>query len=92
MKSGDEKNYNVDFAAHKGNNDMQSTIAMMLRSRVKTLRRKDAPFNQHKLGTLFPKRKLYHKTRAKSCVIVSSAGSLLGSKLGEFIGSIHIFY
>ena len=48
---------------------------------------KDAPFNVNKLGKLFPKRKMIRKNEGKTCVIVSSAGSLTGSQLGKFIGT-----
>ncbi|KAG5670718.1 hypothetical protein PVAND_000962 [Polypedilum vanderplanki] len=85
-RSGDERSgFNVDYSMHKRNSS--NAMSMLIKTRVKTLRRKDAPFNVHRLGELFPKKKLFFKTKGKTCVIVSSAGSLVGSNLGEFINS-----
>jgi hypothetical protein len=83
-RSGDERTgFNVDYSSHKRNSS--TAMNVLMNTRVKTLRKKDAPFNAHRLGELFPKKKLFFKTKGKSCVIVSSAGSLAGSNLGEFI-------
>ncbi|XP_067629355.1 beta-galactoside alpha-2,6-sialyltransferase 1 isoform X2 [Eurosta solidaginis] len=52
---------------------------------VKVLRRKDPPFRKG-IGKLFPKQNLFRKTKdIETCAIVSSAGSISGSKLGRFI-------
>lgn len=68
----------------------EASISSLLAMKVKTLKKKTLPFSNHRLGELFPKQKLLHKRRAKTCVIVSSAGSMSGSGLGEFIDSHEI--
>jgi hypothetical protein len=90
-RSNDENIYNVEYQPIDGNESL-STISMLMSTRVKMLRKKEPPFNTHKLGLLFPKKKLYHKVKGKSCVIVSSAGSMAGSNLGSFIGERTIWY
>ncbi|XP_070498011.1 beta-galactoside alpha-2,6-sialyltransferase 2 [Chironomus tepperi] len=84
--TGTDNSYNVEYTGQKIDKDIP-TISMLLKNKVKMLRRKDKPFNKHKLGELFPKKKLFQKVRGKTCVIVSSAGSLASSNLGEFIDS-----
>lgn len=84
-RSGDEGNvYNIDYATHKRN--CTSPMMLISNTRVKMLRRNYSSFNVHHLGSLFPKKKLFFKTKGKTCVIVSSAGSLSSSNLGQFIG------
>lgn len=79
--NGDGSDHKIHFTS----NLKELSMSSLLSRRVKTIRRKTSPFNGHKLGELLPKEKIFHKKRAKSCVIVSSAGSLVGSGLGEFI-------
>lgn len=81
--NGDGSNHKIEFS----NDVKELSMSSLLRKRAKTIRRKTSPFNTHKLGELLPKEKIFHKKRAKTCVIVSSAGSMAGSGLGDFIDS-----
>lgn len=85
MPSGEDNVYNVNY--QKSNKTNKNPICILLKNKIKLLRKKDAPFNVHKLGKLFPKKKILRKNEGKTCVIVSSAGSLTGSQLGKFIGT-----
>lgn len=89
--SGTDNSYNVQYDGKKLNKTV-SSITMLLRNNVKMLRKRDKPFNKHKLGALFPRKKLFQKVKGKTCVIVSSAGSLASSNLGEFIGNFYFCY
>ena len=80
-RNGDDSNQKINFSPQL----KELSTNALLNTKIKTLRRKTQPFSKHKLGELFPKLKLFHKKRAKSCVIVSSAGSMSGSNLGSFI-------
>lgn len=82
---GEENIYNVVYQSET-NQTRRAPVCMLLDSKIKLLRKKDSPFNENKLGQLFPKHKLFRKSKGKSCIIVSSAGSLSGSELGDFIG------
>lgn len=83
--------YNVDYSAVKKSE--QNPICLVMQAKVRTLRKKDSPFNVNHIGQLFPKRKLFKNVakELKSCAIISSAGSMAKSKLGHFIGN-YIFY
>lgn len=84
---GEDNIYNVNYQS--GTNQTKKPPAcMLLDNKIKLLRKKDPPFNENKLGQLFPKHKLFRKSKGKSCIIVSSAGSLTGSDLGGFIGEV----
>ncbi|CAO1422985.1 unnamed protein product [Diamesa tonsa] len=83
MPSGEDNVYNVNY--QQSNKTTKSPICILLKNKIKLLRKKDAPFNVNKLGKLFPKKKILRKNEGKTCVIVSSAGSLTGSQLGKFI-------
>ncbi|CRK95040.1 CLUMA_CG008523, isoform A [Clunio marinus] len=85
-RRSEENIYNVDYQSET-NQKKKLPICMLLNSKIKLLRKKDPPFNVNKLGQLFPKHKLFRKSKGKSCIIVSSAGSLTGSGLGNFIDS-----
>lgn len=87
-RSSEENNYNVNYQSVKNNNDKKSAICILLRNKIKLLRRKDEPFKNNKLGQSFPERRLFKKNEGKSCIIVSSAGSMSGSNLGKFIGKL----
>lgn len=67
-----------------------SSICMILAAGLRTLRQNDKPFNLHPIGKMLPKRKLFgRKLRDnRNCVIVTSAGSLKNSNLGNFIGML----
>lgn len=77
--------YNIDYKSRKTNT---TPICLVINSKVQVLRKTKAPFSSNLLGTLFPKQKLlaHYRGDNKSCVIVSSAGSMKKSNLGEFIG------
>lgn len=87
-KVGEENIYNVDYRSAT-NQTRKPAVCMLLNDKIKLLRKKDPPFNENKLGQLFPKHKLFRKSKGSSCVIVSSAGSLTGSNLGSFIGELN---
>lgn len=80
----EENIYNVIYQSET-NQSRKAPVCLLLDGKIKLLRKKDPPFNGNKLGQLFPKQKLFRKSRGKSCIIVSSAGSLSGSNLGDFI-------
>ncbi|KAL9915991.1 beta-galactoside alpha-2,6-sialyltransferase 2 isoform X2 [Glossina fuscipes] len=81
--------YNVDFKPVFGSSFEEQyypSSCLMMEADVRVLRRKDHPFNKLQFGKLFPKQKLFrHSKKIKACAIVSSAGSMAGSKLGRFI-------
>lgn len=84
--------YNVDYAQDvlRPVNGTHP-VCLVMAAKVRVLRRKDRPFSEHSVGKAFPKRKLFGrkgdgKAADNTCVIVASAGSLLGSGLGRFIG------
>lgn len=81
---GEDNIYNVAYQSET-NRTKKPPICMLIENKIKLLRKKDPPFNDSKLGQLFPKHKLFRKSKGKSCIIVSSAGSLTGSNLGSFI-------
>lgn len=79
--------YNVEFEPLDG--DKYHPSCMILDSKVRYLTINDAPFDSSQFGYLFPKRQLFDGqpiSRDKSCIIVSSAGSMRRSRLGKFIG------
>lgn len=51
---------------------------------VRTVKAEDEPFAR--LGYRIPKRPLQENRMFNTCAVVTSAGALLGSRLGEFIG------
>ena len=81
---GEDNIYNVEYQSET-NDTRKPPVCNLIDSKIKLLRKKDPPFNENKLGQLFPKQKLFRKSKGKSCIIVSSAGSLTGSNLGSFI-------
>lgn len=88
-RRGEDNIYSVSY--HTATNRTGSSpLCALLGNKIKLLRKKDSPFNENKLGQLFPKHKLFRKSKGKSCIIVSSAGSLTGSTLGGFIGEIRL--
>lgn len=89
-----EKNtnyYNVQYAnANAMSSQKYQSVCMLLNAQVRVLTKNDSPFDGNKIGSLFPQRRLFgHRFAAspKTCVIVSSAGSLYQSGLGRFIGN-----
>lgn len=80
--------YNVEYE-HSDDMIKYNPTCMVLDAKVRILTNKDSPFDTNKIGRLFPTRKLFGKkfmSVPRSCVIVSSAGSLYQSGLGKFIG------
>lgn len=64
-----------------------SSECLVFNAGLRTLRKKDVSFVD--LEKFIPKRKLFRKKdNIKSCVVISSAGSLIGSQLGKFIGRL----
>lgn len=88
-RRGEDNNYNVNYQT-ASNRTGRPPVCNLLTSKIKLLRKKDPPFNDNKLGQLFPKQRLFRRSEGKSCIIVSSAGSLTGSSLGGFIGEIRL--
>ncbi|XP_032515182.2 beta-galactoside alpha-2,6-sialyltransferase 2 [Danaus plexippus] len=63
----------------------EEILCALLKVRVKTVTSKDQPFAR--LGFQIPKYPILKNKRFNSCAVVTSAGALLGSRLGEFIDS-----
>lgn len=62
-----------------------SSECLVFNAGLRTLRKKDVSFVD--LEKFIPKRKLFRKIdKIRSCIVISSAGSLIGSQLGKFIG------
>lgn len=86
--------YNVEYTK------VDATIkhnpsCMILDAKVRYLTNRDTPFDASDIGCLFPKRELFSKkflSTPKSCIIVTSAGSLHNSGLGEFIGMCIVYH
>lgn len=71
------------------NTNKARALCLLLKAKVQMLRKTHKPpFSSNLLGSLFPKHKFLaqHRGPNKTCVIVSSAGSMKTSKLGTFIG------
>lgn len=87
----DEPNiYNVEYE-HPHDMIKYNPTCMVLDAKLRVLTKNDSPFDLNKIGNLFPNRKLFGRKfleTPRSCVIVSSAGSLFQSGLGNFIGNI----
>jgi hypothetical protein len=86
--TNDTNYYHVEYGASKA--EVKTTAyCRVYDAKVRTLSRKDPPFDRNAIGAFFPDRKLFTKRDRKAistCAIISSAGSLKHSKLGLFIG------
>jgi hypothetical protein len=86
--ANDTNYYNVEYK--RGKVDARtSAYCRIYEAKVRTLSRKDSPFDRNAIGAFFPDRKLFNKRDRKAistCAIISSAGSLKNAKLGLFIG------
>lgn len=74
---------------HTTHSNKSLALCLLMKAKVQMLRKSNKPpFSSNLLGSLFPKQKLLAQYRGpnKTCVIVSSAGSMKTSKLGSFIG------
>lgn len=96
--SGHEKNnfYNVQYKPIFGESFEEQyypSTCLVMEAGVRVLKRQDPPFDKLQFGKLLPKQKIFAiNTPIKTCAIVSSAGSMSGSKLGKFIGKISTLY
>jgi hypothetical protein len=84
----DTNYYGVEYVGGKAGAAI-SAYCRVYEAKVRTLSRKDPPFDRNAIGAFFPDRKLFNKRDRKAistCAIISSAGSLKNSKLGLFIG------
>lgn len=58
------------------------------------LKRQEEPFKTLRMDDLFPSKPIFNKQREikqpyRSCAVIASAGSLVDSQLGNFIGYYH---
>lgn len=84
--------YNVTYSARSLNANKKSPQCHLKDTKVRLLRRKDferlAAGSKLQLQHVIPKRKLFPTgVQYRSCVVVSSAGSMFGSRLGTFVDS-----
>lgn len=80
--------YNVEYE-QRGDPIKYNPSCMILDAKIRYLTNSDTPFDTSEIGCLFPKDELFDKrflSSPKSCIIVSSAGSMHSSGLGNFIG------
>lgn len=85
---------NLYFVSYTPRPTFLPTKCLVLNAKVKTLRKDLPPFNTNLLGTLLPRNKLLGRFkkvngRRPSCIMVSSAGSVKGSRMGGFIGKLN---
>lgn len=84
--TGTLNNYNVSYAPSTTRNVKTSCLSEL---KVRTLRRKDLTGTstaEQELRNVMPRRKLFSDNHSlRSCAVISSAGSLVNSKLGSFI-------
>lgn len=82
-----QKNINASNASNsykiEYENSFKNSICSLSKPIIRTLNPDE--LKQHELSQILPKQKMFEK-KFKSCVIVSSAGSLLHSNFGDFIG------
>lgn len=81
--------YNVTYANPDEMSKKYQSTSMLLDAKVRVLTKNDPPFDKNKIGRLFPARRIFGRcfaTSPKTCAIVSSAGSLFQSGMGQFIG------
>ena len=88
MKIDEPNFYNVDYT-HDFDWLKYNPTCMMLDAKVRPLNQNDSPFDRNKIGRLFPVDDFLgdHQARPQSCVIISSAGSIAKSGLGQFVGN-----
>lgn len=81
--------YNVEYE-HPDDMIKYNPTCMVLDAKLRLLTKNDSPFDMNKIGRMFPTENLleqsHNEAKTKSCIIVSSAGSLFRSNLGKFIG------
>ena len=83
-----ENKYGVDYVGLKRKNspERNELLCALKNVEVRALRDGDEPWTSEGVSKYFPHLGLLEGTYFNSCVVVSSAGSLKGSKLGKFIG------
>lgn len=81
---------NIYHVSYKARRTFMSSYCLISQSNVKTLQKDMPPLKTNLLGTLLPRKKLLYQyitaTQKPKCIIVSSAGSIKGSGMGDFIG------
>lgn len=85
---GEPNVYNAEYE-HPDDMVKYNPTCMVLDAKLRLLTNRDSPFDANKIGRLFPREKLFDwnfPSAQRSCIIVSSAGSLFRSNLGRFIG------
>ncbi|XP_013195339.1 beta-galactoside alpha-2,6-sialyltransferase 2 [Amyelois transitella] len=88
FKSGldSHNSYNVKYKGdHRKEVTKQEVLCSLKRVQVRTVTSKDEPFRR--LGFNIPGAPLLQSRAFNTCAVVTSAGALLGSRLGEFIDS-----
>lgn len=88
-EKGKPNSYNVEYE-HIYGTLKYNPACMILDAKVRYLTSSDTPFDTSEIGRLFPKQRLFSEKKLsnpKSCIIVTSAGSLHNSGLGKFIGT-----
>ncbi|XP_066974966.1 beta-galactoside alpha-2,6-sialyltransferase 1 [Macrobrachium rosenbergii] len=83
-----ENRYGVKFRGRRiqGNPDKDKLLCELKGTEVRSLRDGDEPFTSQGVAKHFPSTNLLEGRHFNTCVVVSSAGSLRGSRLGNFIG------
>lgn len=83
--------YNVKYASGQRKDLSKEDILCALgRVQLQTITSKDEPFGR--LGFHIPKTPLQQNHVFNTCAVVTSAGALLGSRLGEYIGKLLFLY
>lgn len=88
LKVGLENPYNVHYDGERGNYMTKSpkqVLCELKKVNLRMLKRSDV--SSHPLRDYLPKRNLFENRNFNSCAIVSSAGALKDSNLGQFIGT-----
>ncbi|XP_017777225.1 PREDICTED: beta-galactoside alpha-2,6-sialyltransferase 1 [Nicrophorus vespilloides] len=86
----DQNPYNVHYQGIKENHlnkYRNQLVCEFKRIQFTVIRRSDEPFKSNYLRDLIPKKKFLDNRQYNSCAVVSSAGSLTNSNLGQFIDS-----
>lgn len=91
FRSGLDSQNIYDVKYERGNNkeaSKQEVMCALKNVKMSTVTAEDEPFAR--LGFQIPKSPLQEGHVYKTCAVVTSAGALLGSRLGEFIGKVLI--
>ncbi|XP_071516178.1 uncharacterized protein SiaT [Panulirus ornatus] len=87
-----ENKYGVKYrgAKFRGHPSREQLLCSFRGASVRTLRDGDQPFTSEGVAKHFPSTALLEGRYFNTCAIISSAGALRGSKLGNFIGQLII--